>query len=209
MIGATTHLEKFRKQYPEKFVSEKIIFGHIHAGDRIFVGTACGEPQYLVKALINYVESNPKALLDAEVLHIWSLGVAPYTNTKFKRNFRHNAFFIGDNTRETINRGQGDYSPVFLSQVPRLIRRRMIPIDVALIQTSPPDEHGYMSLGVSVDIVKAAVEKASLVIAQVNNHMPRVHGDTFLLLKDVNFVIPHDEPLLEYETNVLAISPSA
>lgn len=202
MIGATTHLEKFRKQYPEKFVSEKIIFSHIHAGDRIFVGTACGEPQYLVKALINYVESNPKALLDAEVLHIWSLGVAPYTDAKFKRNFRHNAFFIGDNTRETINRGQGDYSPVFLSQVPGLIRRRMIPIDVALIQTSPPDEHGYISLGVSVDIVKAAVEKASLVIAQVNNHMPRVHGDTFLLLKDVNFVIPHDEPLLEYETNV-------
>jgi acyl-CoA hydrolase len=84
----------------------------------------------------------------------------------------------------------------------------MIPIDVALIQTSPPDD-GYISLGVSIDIVKAAVEKASLVIAQVNNHMPRVHGDTFLLLKDVNFVIPHDEPLLEYETNVLAISPSA
>jgi RimJ/RimL family protein N-acetyltransferase len=77
----------------------------------------------------------------------------------------------------------------------------MIPIDVALIQTSPPDD-GYISLGVSIDIVKAAVEKASLVIAQVNNHMPRVHGDTFLLLKDVNFVIPHDEPLLEYETNV-------
>jgi len=202
MIAATTHLEGFRKKYPEKFASEKIIFGHIHAGDRIFIGTACGEPQYLVKALINYVESNPKALLDAEVLHIWSLGVAPYTDAKFKRNFRHNAFFIGDNTRETINRGQGDYSPVFLSQVPRLIRRRMIPIDVALIQTSPPDEHGYMSLGVSVDIVKAAVEKASLVIAQVNNHMPRVHGDTFLHLKDVDFVIPHDEPLLEYETNV-------
>jgi acyl-CoA hydrolase/GNAT superfamily N-acetyltransferase len=202
MTGDATRLEGFRKQYPEKFVAEKIIFGHIHAGNRIFIGTACGEPQYLSKALIRYVESNPKALLDAEVLHIWSLGVAPYTNAKFKRNFRQNAFFIGDYARETINKGEGDYSPVFLSQVPRLIGRNMIPIDVALIQTSPPDEHGYMSLGVSVDIVKAAVEKASLVVAQVNSNMPRVHGDTFLHMKDVNFIIPHDEPLLEYETSV-------
>jgi acyl-CoA hydrolase/GNAT superfamily N-acetyltransferase len=202
MIGTATHLERFRNKYPEKFLSEKVIFGHIHAGDRIFIGTACGEPQYLSKALIRYVESYPKALLDAEVLHIWSLGVAPYTDTKFKRNFRQNAFFIGDYARETINKGESDYSPVFLSEVPRLIRRNMIPIDVALIQTSPPDEHGYMSLGVSVDIVKAAVGKASLVIAQVNSHMPRVHGDTFLHIKDVGFIIPYDEPLLEYETNV-------
>lgn len=202
MSSLAINLEDFKKQYPEKFLSEKIIFSHIHAGDRIFIGTACGEPQYLSKALIAYVESNPKALLDAEVLHIWSLGVAPYTDAKFKRNFRQNAFFIGDYARETINRGEGDYSPVFLSQVPRLIRRSMIPIDVALIQTSPPDEHGYMSLGVSVDIVKAAVGKAPLVIAQVNSSMPRVHGDTFLHIRDVNFIIPHDEPLLEYETIV-------
>lgn len=202
MIGATTHLERFRKHYPEKFVSEKIIFGHIHAGDRIFIGTACGEPQHLSKALIHYVESNPKALLDAEVMHIWSLGVAPYTDPRFRRNFRQNAFFIGDYVRETINRGEGDYSPVFLSQVPMLIRRRMIPIDVALIQTSPPDEHGYMSLGVSVDIVKAAVARASLVIAQVNTRMPRVHGDTFLPMKDVHFIIPYDEPLLEYDPSL-------
>ena len=202
MIGSSTNLEGFKKQYPEKFVPEKIIFGHINAGDRIFIGTACGEPQYLSKALIHYVESNPKALLDAEVIHIWSLGVAPYTDAKFKRNFRQNAFFIGDYARETFNRGEGDYSPVFLSQVPRLIRRSMIPINVALIQTSPPDKHGYMSLGVSVDIVKAAVGKASLVIAQVNSHMPRVHGDTFLHIRDVNFIIPYDEPLLQYETTV-------
>ena len=202
MIGSSTNLEGFKKQFPEKFVPEKIIFGHINAGDRIFIGTACGEPQYLSKALIHYVESNPKALLDAEVIHIWSLGVAPYTDAKFKRNFRQNAFFIGDYARETFNRGEGDYSPVFLSQVPRLIRRSMIPINVALIQTSPPDKHGYMSLGVSVDIVKAAVGKASLVIAQVNSHMPRVHGDTFLHIRDVNFIIPYDEPLLQYETTV-------
>lgn len=202
MNGTASTLEGFRQQYPNKFVSEKAIFGHIHAGDRIFIGTACGEPQYLSKALIRYVESNPKALLDTEVLHIWSLGVAPYTDVKFKRNFRQNAFFIGDYARETINKGEGDYSPVFLSQVPRLIRRNMIPIDVAFIQTSLPDEHGYMSLGVSVDIVKSAVQKASIVIAQVNRCMPRVHGDTFLHIKDVSFIIPYDESLLEYEVTV-------
>lgn len=202
MIGDKTNLEVFKQQYPKKFVPEINIFSHIHAGDRIFIGTACGEPQYLSKALIRYVESNPKALLDAEVLHIWSLGVAPYADARFKRNFRQSAFFIGEYTRETINRGEGDYSPVFLSQVPRLIRRSMIPIDVALIQTTPPDEHGYMSLGVSVDIVKAAVGKASLVIAQVNNRMPRVHGDTFLHIKDISFIVHHDEPLLEYEPTV-------
>lgn len=202
MGNSADHLEQFRRQYPQKFVSEKSVFNRIHPGARIFVGTACGEPQHLSKTLISFVESNPKALVDAEILHIWSLGVAPYTDTKFKRNFRQNAFFIGDYARETVNRGEGDYSPVFLSQVPRLIRRKMIPIDVALIQTSPPDEHGYMSLGVSVDIVKAAVANASMVIAQVNSCMPRVHGDTFLHIKDVHFIIPHDEPLLEYDPRV-------
>ena len=189
-------------QYPEKFVSEKRVFGNIHAGDRIFIGTACGEPQYLVQALIRYVESNPKAFFDAEILHIWSLGVAPYTQEKFKHNFRHNSFFIGDNTREPVNKGLADYTPVFLSQVPRLLRRKSIPIDVALIQTSLPDDHGFVSLGVSVDIVKTAVENARLVIAQINIHMPRVHGDTFVNVKDIDFVVPYDEPLLEFESNM-------
>ena len=191
-----------KKTYPEKFMSEQDIFSRIHAGDRIFIGTGCGEPQYLVRALINYVESDPKALLDAEVLHVWTLGLAPYASEKFKSNFRHNSFFVGSNTREAINKGMADYSPVFLSQVPGLFRSRAIRIDAALIQTSPPDAHGNMSLGVSVDIVKAAVESASLVIAQVNRHMPRVHGDGFIHISDVDFVVPFDEPLLEYENDV-------
>ena len=91
-----------------------------------------------------------------------------------------------------------DYTPISFSEVPRLFRKEIIPIDVALIQTSPPDKHGYMSLGISVDIVKAATEKASLIIAQVNSLMPIVHGDGFINIKDVDFVISHDEPLLEY-----------
>lgn len=193
-------LEKWRDGYPEKFAPENKIFSHIHPGNRIFIGTACGEPQHLVNALITYVQSHPKAVFDAEVFHVWTLGVAPYADEKFKDNFRHNSFFIGDNARESINRGLADYTPIFLSTVPNLFYRGLVRIDVALIQTSLPDEHGYMSLGISLDIVKAAVDCASIVIAQVNAHMPRVHGEGFIHIKDVNFVLPWDEPLLEYET---------
>jgi len=195
-------LDKIEKVYPEKCVSEEKIFSHIHRGDRIFIGTGCGEPQYLLRALIDYLRSHPKAFFDAEVFHVWTLGVAPYTDEKLRHNFRHNSFFIAHNTRDAINKGVADYTPVFLSQVPELFFRKLVPIDVALIQSSPPDNHGYMSLGISVDITKAAVENASVVIAQVNSHMPRVHGDTFIHVDEVDFMIPHDEPLLEYETKV-------
>ena len=198
----TQDYTKWRKTYPDKFVSEDKVFSNIHRGDRIFIGTACGEPQYLVQALIKYVESNPKAFFDTEVFHVWTLGVAPYTDEKFKSNFRHNSFFIGNNTRDAVNKGIADYTPVFLSQVPELFDRKLVPVDVAMVQTSPPDDHGYMSLGISVDITEAAVRNASVVITQVNSHMPRVHGDTFVHIDDVDFIIPHDEPLLKYETKV-------
>jgi acyl-CoA hydrolase/GNAT superfamily N-acetyltransferase len=196
---ACPSLDQAREQYPDKFQPENRIFSHIHRGDRIFIHTACGEPQYLVKALIDYVSSHPSALFDAEVLHVWTLGVAPYTDEKFQQNFRHNSFFVGSSTRTAINEGLADYTPIFLSEVPELFRRGVVPIDVSLVQTSPPDSHGYMSLGVSVDIVKAATENSQLVIAQVNSNMPRVHGDGFLHIGDVDFIVPHDEPILEYK----------
>ena len=199
--GGST-VEEMRKKFPEKFVPEERVFDAIRKGDHLFVGTGCGEPQHLISALADYVDSHPKAFFDTEVFHVWSLGVAPYADDKFKRNFRHNSFFIGDNTRDAVNTGLADYTPIFLSQVPDLFYRNFIPIDVALIQTSPPDNNGYMSLGVSVDITKAAVETAQVVIAQVNSSMPRVHGDTFIHIRDVDFIVPHDEPLLEYKPTV-------
>lgn len=197
-------LDSLKKRYPQKFVPERELFNHIHGGNRIFVGTACGEPQYLVQAFINYVESNPKAFFDAELLHILTLGVIPYTDEKFRRNFRHNAFMVGASTRGAVNKGLADYSPVFLSQVPGLLRSGLMPIDVALIQTSLPDDWGYVSLGVSVDIVKAAVEHASCVIAQMNRNMPRTRGNSLIHVDDIDFIVPFDEPLLEYE----AVAPS-
>jgi len=185
------------ERYPEKFIPEDRIFQHIHRGDRIFISTACAEPQYLVGALIRYVESHPKAFFDAEIIHVWTLGVAPYTQEKFKRNFRHNSFFIGPHTRDAVNTGRADYTPIFLSQVPKLFYTGMVELDVSLIQVSVPDNHGYCSLGVSVDIVKAAIENSKLVIAQINPRMPRVHGDGFIHMDDINFAVYHEEPLLE------------
>ena len=196
---AQRSLRHLRQQHPEKFAPEEQIFAQIHRGDRIFISTGCGEPQYLVRALIEYVSNHPKAIFDAEIFHVWTLGVAPYTDQKFRQNFRHNSFFISNSSRGAVNEGLADYSPVFLSQIPDLLYRGQVPVDVALIQVSHPDEHGYLSLGVSVDITKAAAEKATLVIAQVNSRMPRVHGDTFVHIRDVDFIVPHDEPLLEYE----------
>ena len=198
----SSSLEAIKDRYPEKFAGEGNIFTHINPGDRIFIGTGCGEPQYLVSAMIQYVRSHPKAFYDAEVLQVWNLGVSPYTDEKFRDTFRCNSFFIGKNMRDSVNNGIADYTPIFLSSVPELFLKKRIPIDVALIQTSLPDTHGYMSLGISVDIVKAAAESASLVIAQVNSNMPRVHGDSFISMDDVDFVLPYDEPLLEFEAVV-------
>ena len=187
---------RFRSDFKKKFSAENEIFGNLHRGERIFVGTGCGEPRYLVNALIRYVGSHPKAVFDAEIFHVWTLGVAPYTEVRFKDNFRHNSFFLAAGTRNAVNEGMADYTPVFLSNVPRLFRERVVPIDVALVQVSRPDAHGYVSLGISVDIVKAAVESANLVIAQINRNMPRTLGDTFVHCDEIDFFVPHDEPLM-------------
>jgi acyl-CoA hydrolase/GNAT superfamily N-acetyltransferase len=196
--------EEVQMKWPEKFAPESKIFDQIHPNDRIFIGTGCGEPQYLVKSLVDFVKNKPNAFLETELIHVWTLGIAPYADEKLQQNFRLDSFFIGDSTRDAVHRGAADYTPIYLSEVPDLFYSEITPIDVALIQTSPPDRHGYMSLGISVDIVKAATEKTTLAIAQVNSHMPRIHGDGFVNIEEVDFVIPHDEPLLEYEPELIS-----
>lgn len=195
-------IEELKKTYPEKFGTEKAIFGNIPLGARMFVSTACGEPQYLLKALVSYIESYPKAFLDAEMFQVVTLGVGPYNAAKYKHNFRNNSFFISETTRAAINNGEADYTPAFMSEIPALFSRGLVPVDVALIQTSLPDRYGLVNLGVSVDIVKAALQQARLIIAQINRNMPRVHGDGFIHVKDINFIVPYDEPLLEYHPKV-------
>jgi len=199
IVKKKSNLTLYKKKYPEKFASEEVAFRHIHWGDRILIGSGCGEPQHLLKSLIGYVKSDPKALIDAEVFQIWAMGDAPYADEKFQENFRHNSFFIGKNVRDAVNKGLADYTPVSLSDLPDMLHRGLIPLDVAIIQVTPPDTKGRMSLGVSVDIVKAAVQESILVIAQVNRHMPWMQGEGIINIKDVDYLIPFDEPLLEYK----------
>ncbi|MEM1673288.1 MAG: GNAT family N-acetyltransferase [Candidatus Bathyarchaeia archaeon] len=186
--------EKLRnRSYDDKKMSLKEALKYIKPGDHIFIGSACGEPQYLVKGLVERAGH----LADNEILHVHTLGVAPYIKPRYSERFRMNAFFVGINTRRAVAEGRADYTPTFLSDLPYLIRNGVIQIDVALIQVTPPDEHGFCSLGVSVDVTKTAAEKAKLVIAQVNKKMPRVLGDSFIHVKDIDIVVEHTEPILE------------
>ena len=180
--------------FADKITTPEDAVASIKHGNRVFVGSGAAEPQTLVAALVRRRHD----LAGAEVIHIMTLGVAPYVDAKFHEGFRHNAFFIGANTREAVADCRADYTPIFLSELPRLIREgRRGPIDVALIQTSPPDKFGFMSYGVSVDIVKAAAESACRVVAQVNSRMPRVLGDSFIHVSQVHALVPVEEPLLE------------
>lgn len=166
----------------------------IRKGARIFIGSACGEPQLLVKTLID-VAGN---LADAQIFHFLDLGIEPYTDEKFNENFRHNAFFIGPSTRAAIKEGRADYTPIFLSEIPLLMERGSMPVDVALITVSPPDDNGYVSLGISVDITKTAAEIAPYVVAEVNPNMPRTLGDSFLHVSEIDAFVENDIPLLEF-----------
>lgn len=184
----------WRQQHGKKLRTAEEAIDTIERGQRVFIGTACGEPQTLVRSLI----SKADALADNEIIHTLSLGLTPYTEEKFTDQFRLNAFFIGPNVRSSVNEGRADYTPVYLSEIANLMEEGRIPIDVALIQVSPPDEHGYCSYGVSVDITKTAVESADIVIAQINQNMPRVLGDSFVHLDDIDYIVEANEPLLEW-----------
>ncbi|MCK5270009.1 MAG: acetyl-CoA hydrolase/transferase family protein, partial [Sedimentisphaerales bacterium] len=133
------------------------------------------------------------------IVHLLTLGDAPYAVKQLVDNFRVNSFFIAENVRDIIQAGFGDYSPIFLSDIPRLFSSGQLPLDVALIQVSPPDERGMCSLGISVDIVKSAAENAALVIAEVNPQMPRTLGDSFLHVNDIDILVPVDRPMIEVQ----------
>ena len=186
-------MERWQERYSAKLVDAATAVRRVARGSHVFIGSGCAEPQALVAALAE----RGHELSDTEILHILTLGVAPYAASKYSGRFRHNAFFIGSNVRDAVLQGQADYTPVFLSEVPRLFRSGRVRIDVALIQVSPPDRNGYCSYGIAVDVVKAGAESAKLVIAAVNPHMPRTHGDSFLHVDEIDFLVDADEPILE------------
>jgi len=151
-----------QRSYEDKKTSLEEALGLIETGDHIFIGSACGEPQYLVNGLVEKASH----LADNEILHVHTLGVAPYAKPMYSDRFRLNAFFVGINTREAVAEGRADYTPIFLSDLPRLISRGMVPIEAALIQVTPPDEHGFCSLGVSVEITKTAAQLRGLITSK-------------------------------------------
>lgn len=182
----------WQERYKEKVKTTAQAVATIRRGDKVFIGSGAAEPQTLVRALIE----SAGRLADNKIMHIMTLGVAPYTEEKFTDQFRHNAFFIGANTRKAVAEGRADYTPVFLSEIPALFRTGQAPIDVALIQVSPPDKHGFCSYGVSTDVVKSASESAIRVIAEINPQMPRALGDCFINIEDIDIAVPVNEPLL-------------
>jgi len=163
----------------------------VRSGDRVFIHGVAAAPHVLINALVDRASD----LRDVEIVHLHTEGPAPYSNPEFADSFRVNAFFVGANVRESVNNGRGDYIPVFLSEIPALFRKGVLPLDVALIHVSPPDSHGFCSLGVSVDIARAAADTAKLVIAQVNPRMPRTLGDALLHVNDVDVMVDVDVPL--------------
>jgi len=185
----------WQEKYKDLITTAEKAVTQIRPGHRVFVGTACAEPVELVEALT----LRAGELSDVEIVQLLTTGDAPYINKKFSNCFSINSFFIGSTIRDAIQEGLGDYTPISLSDIPRIFSSGQLPIDIALIQVTPPDSRGKVSLGVSVDIVKSATENASLVIALVNPSMPRTIGDCFLDIYDLDLLIPVDRPILEIE----------
>jgi acyl-CoA hydrolase/N-acetylglutamate synthase-like GNAT family acetyltransferase len=188
----TMTLPQWTERYRDKIETAEQAVSRVHHGHRVFVGSGASEPQSLVRALA--ARTN---LDDTEIVHIMTLGVAPYAERKFDHRFRTNAFFIGANVRQAVSEGRADYTPIFLSEIPRLFRTGRIVIDVALIQVSEPDDHGYCSYSLSTDIVKSAAESARVVIAEVNSNAPRALGDCFIHTRDIDVMVPCDAPVIE------------
>lgn len=168
----------------------------IKPGTRVFVGTGCATPIQLLKALAG----RWKELADIEIIHLLTLGEAPYANIDMLNTFKVNSFFIAANIRDIVQKGLGDYTPIFLSDIPRLFNSGAVLLDYALIEITPPDDKGYCSFGVSVDIVKSAALNASIVIAQVNESMPRTRGGAYIHVQDIDMLVPVELPVLEVET---------
>lgn len=176
-----------------KIVSAKKALSQVKSNDNVYIHAGAAKPEILVDALVERAEE----LRNVNIYHLMTLGKATYTNPEHSKSFKHISLFAGGNVRESINSGRAEHIPIFLSDIPSLFKNKIIELDVALIQVSPPDEHGWCSMGVSVECSKTAAEKAKFVIAQVNSKMPRVHGDTFLHKTQFDFIVEAEANLPE------------
>ena len=165
----------------------------VKSNDRVFIHTAAAAPHHLIEHMVQRADE----LRNVQIYQLHTEGPATYADVKYKDSFFINALFVGSNVRDAINDERGSYIPIFLSEAARLFRSGNIELDVALVTVSPPDKHGYCSLGISVDISKAAVDSAKIVIAQVNKMMPRTHGDGLIHVDEIDFLVEKDQPLPE------------
>ncbi|MBO9703178.1 MAG: acetyl-CoA hydrolase/transferase family protein [Sporocytophaga sp.] len=165
----------------------------LKSNDRVFIHSVAAAPKILIDAMVKRAEE----LKNVEIIHMHTEGQADYVKPEYQDSFHLKSLFVGANVREATQSGRADYIPIFLSEIPILFRRRLLPVNVALIQVSPPDRFGYCSLGLSVDTTKAVIETAETVIAQINPNMPRTFGDGLIHFSNFNSLIEHESPIYE------------
>ncbi len=189
---------ELQNQFSNKVVSTQEALSHIKKGSRVFLGTGCGEPQHLIKSLIEKTDVE-----DVVLYQMFSYTLSRYIDDDtFLQRFELKLFFISIAMRRAAFEGKIEYIPVYLSQIPELFTSHAIGLDVALVQVCPPDEFGYCSLGISIDVTKAALESARIVIAQINPRMPRTFGDSFVHVDQIDYLVWHEEPLIKYVPKV-------
>ena len=171
----------------------------VKSGDHLFIHSAAATPQLLV----NELSKRACELTNVSIYSMHTEGDAPYAAPECVNAFKIKTFFVSENIREAVQHGQGSYIPIFLSEVSSLFTKKIIPLDVVLISVSPPDSHGYCSLGTSIDISMAAQKSAKIVIAQVNKYVPRTHGDGLIHINDIDYLVEHNEPLPEIKNHPL------
>ncbi len=196
-ITAQTYLNHYRN----KVVSADEAVKYIKSGDKILVHSNCAYPTSIVNAMMKRKDE----LFDVQIFHALAVGDLPYVKEDMKNHFRHNAFFAGPNTRKAVQDGLADFTPIFLSDIPKLFIEGIIKLDAALIHVTPPDEHGFCSLGVEVGLTKSGAERANLIIAQVNENMPRTLGDSFIHASKIDFFVEQNEEIKELpQTNEIS-----
>lgn len=184
---------EWKEVYQSRIISAERALDEIKSNNRIVFGHAAGEPKHLVQTLV----SKKDQYENVEIVHMVSLGTSEYAKPGMEKHFRHNALFVGGGTRKAVEEGRADFTPCFFHEVPKFFKNGSLPVDAALIQVTPPDEEGYVSLGVSVDYTLGAARKAKLVIAQVNSMMPSTGGDSKLHVSEIDYFVKFDEPIFE------------
>ncbi|MFT3984266.1 MAG: acetyl-CoA hydrolase/transferase C-terminal domain-containing protein [Lachnospiraceae bacterium] len=184
----------WKVEYADKLCTADEAVSHIKSGDRVVVAHACGEPVILTDAMVAGAEKYD--FKDIEVVHMVAMGKAGYCAPEMSNRFRHNGLFLGGTSRAAVEEGRGDFTPVFFSDIPELFRGSL-KADVILFQVSEPDEHGYCSYGISCDYTKPCAETAKYRVAQINRNMPRVLGDNFIHISELDYIVAEDTDLIQ------------